>query len=213
MKRILPPHPSPLPKGEREICVLFELERGILVLATSIFLSLSLSACGPQQKPEEIKAALVEFDPSFKAVLDKKAQIDSQAETLKGEFRAKQGELNSKIMELEEELKAARKESYAKIRDLNIQLDPERQKINLKVEELKMKLGGKEARASSIRSSIKNQNNLLDNKKLNLSPQEQSELQNGIEKAKQELAPLEAEITSLRREIQLYRQELNLLKY
>lgn len=185
----------------------------IVLPIVTIFILLISLGCGPQQKPEEIKAALVEFDPSFKAVLDKKAKIDSQIETLKGEFRAKQGELNSKIMELEEELKAARKESYAKIRDLNIQLDPERQKINLKAEELKMKLSSKEARASSIRSSIKNQKNLLDNKKLSLSPQEQSELQNGIEKAKQELAPLEAEVTSLRREIQLYRQELNLLKY
>lgn len=185
----------------------------LIFIAVTVVIPLSFISCGPQQKPEEIKAALVEFDPSFKAVLDKKAQIDSQAETMKGEFRAKQGELNSKIMELEEELKAARKESYAKIHDLNVQLDPERQKINLKAEELKMKLNGKEARASSIRSSIKNQKNLLDNKKLNLSPQEQSGLRDSIEKAKQELAPLEAETASLRREIQLYRQELNLLKY
>lgn len=184
----------------------------IIFAAATVAIPLAFMGCGPQQKPEEIKAVLLEFDPSFKAVLDKKAQIDSQAETIKGEFRAKQGELNSKIMELEEELKAARKESYAKVRDINAQLDPERQKINLKVEELKIKLNGKEARASSIRSSIKNQKNLLDNKKLDLSPQEQSELQKNIEKANQEIAPLEAEITSLRREIQLYRQELNLLK-
>lgn len=185
----------------------------IISVAAAVAVPLLLMGCGPQQKPEEIKAALVGFDPSFKAVLDKKAQIDSQTETMKGEFRGKQGEINSKIMELEEELKAARKESYAKIRDLNVQLDPERQKINLKVEELKIKLNGKEARASSINSSIKNQKNLLDNKKLDLSSQEQSELQGNIEKSKQELAPLEAEMTSLRREIQLYRQELNLLKY
>lgn len=179
----------------------------------AVFASLAFLGCGPQQKSEELKAALIDFDPSFKTVLDKKAQIDSQIETMKGEFRAKQGELNSKIMELEEELKAARKELYAKIRDLNIQLDPERQKVNLKVEELKVKLNGKEARAASIRSSIKNQKNLLDNKKLDLSSQEQSELQNNVEKAKQELAPLEEEIAGLRREIQLYRQESNLLKY
>lgn len=181
-----------------------------ILICLSLFL---VAGCGPQQKTEEIKAALVEFDPPFKAVLDKKAQIDSQTETMKGEFRAKQGEINSKIMELEEELKAARKESYAKIHDLNTQLDPERQKINLKVEGLKVKMNGKEARAESIGSSIRNQKKLLDNKKLNLSPQEQSELQNNIEKAKQELAPLEEEVASLRREIQLYRQELNLLRY
>ena len=184
----------------------------ILIIATAV-LPLLFLGCGPQQKPEEIKAALVEFDPSFKAVLDKKAQIDSQAETMNGEFRAKQGEINSKIMELEEELKAARKDLYAKTHDLNATLDPERQKINIKAEELKVKLNGKEARASSIRSSIKNQKGLLDNKKLSLSAQEQAELQGNVEKAKQELAPLEEEITSLRREIQLYRQELNLLKY
>ena len=185
----------------------------IILIAATVILPLSFLGCGSQQKPEEIKAALVAFDPSFKAVLDKKAQIDSQIETMNGEFRAKQGEINSKIMELEEELKADRKDLYAKTHDLNVQLDPERQKINMKTEELKVKLNGKDARASSIRSSIKNQKGLLDNKKLSLSTQEQTELQNNVEKAKQELTPLEEEITSLRREIQLYRQELNLLKY
>ncbi len=184
-----------------------------ILIAAAVILPLSSLGCGPQQKPEEVKAALISFDPSFKAVLDKKAQIDSQVETMNGEFRAKQGEINSKIMELEEELKAERKELYAKTHDLTAQLDPERQKINSKAEELKVKLTGKEARASSIRSSIKNQKGLLDNKKLSLSAQEQAELQGNVEKARQELAPLEEEINTLRREIQLYRQELNLLKY
>ena len=188
-------------------------KKSVILIAAAVILPLSFLGCGPQQKPEEVKAALVAFDPSFKTVLDKKAQIDSQVETMNGEFRAKQGEINSKIMELEEELKTERKELYAKAHDLNVQLDPERQKINSKAEELKVKLNGKEARASSIRSSMKNQKGLLDNKKLSLSTQEQTELQNNVEKAKQELAPLEEEITSLRREIQLYRQELNLLKY
>ena len=188
-------------------------KRPVILIAAAVIFPLSILGCGPQQKPEEIKAALIAFDPAFKVVLDKKAQIDSQTETMNGEFRAKQGEINSKIMELEEELKADRKDLYAKTHDLNAQLDPERQKINLKAEELKVKLNGKEARASSMRSSIKNQKGLLDNKKLSLSTQEQAELQGNVEKAKQELAPLEEEITSLRREIQLYRQELNLLKY
>ena len=185
----------------------------LVILVAAAAAPLLFLGCGPQQKPEEIKAALLEFDPSFKAVLEKKAQIDSRIETMNGEFRAKQGEINSKIMELEEELKAARKDLYAKTHDLNATLDPERQKINGRAEELKVKLNGKEARASSIRSSIKNQKGLLDNKKLSLSAQEQAELQGNVEKAKQELAPLEEEIISLRREIQLYRQELNLLKY
>jgi chromosome segregation ATPase len=188
-------------------------KRSVILTIAAVILPLSFLGCGPQQKPEEIKAALVAFDPSFKVVLDKKSQIDSQVETMNGEFRAKQGEINSKIMELEEELKAERKELYAKTHDLTAQLDPERQRINLKAEELKVKLTGKEARASSIRSSIKNQKGLIDNKKLSLSTQEEAELQGNVEKAKQELAPLEEEITSLRREIQLYRQELNLLKY
>ena len=109
-------------------------KRPVILIAAAVIFPLSILGCGPQQKPEEIKAALIAFDPAFKVVLDKKAQIDSQTETMNGEFRAKQGEINSKIMELEEELKTARKELYAKVNELNSQLDPERQKINLKVE-------------------------------------------------------------------------------
>ncbi len=169
--------------------------------------------CGPRQNIEEVKSALIDFDPPFKAVLDKKAQIDLRIETLKGEFRTKQGEINSKVMELEEELKAARKELYAKTRELSTQLDPERQRANSKIEELRMKLSGKQARAASIRNSIKNQKNLLDNKKVDLPFDEKAEIERSIEKYRQELTPLEDEIAALRREIQLYRQELNLLKY
>jgi cell division protein FtsB len=64
-----------------------------------------------------------------------------------------------------------------------------------------------------MKNSIKNQKSLLENKKLNLSPPEQAELHKNIEKSRQELTPLEDEITALRREIQLYRQESKLLKY
>lgn len=179
----------------------------------ALIAALLACGCGPRQSTEDLKSALVDFDPSFREILDKKAQVDTQIETLKGEFRTKQGDINSRIMELEEELKAARKELYTKTRELSAQLDPERQKIDLKAEDLKMKLAGKEARAASMKNSIKNQKGLLDNKKLNLSSAEQAELQKNIEKAKQELTPLEDEITALRREIQLYRQESNLLRY
>ena len=186
--------------------------RLLICAVICLFLSL-LSGCAPQQSPEEIKSAVVDFDPPFKAVLEKKKQIDAQIETFKGEFRTKQGEINSKIMELEEELKAARKDIYIKTRELGAQLDPERQRINIKLDELKIKLSGKEARASSIKSSIKTQGNLLENKKIGLSQAEQAEIQDNVDKAKRELTPLEEEIAVLRREIQLYRQELNLLKY
>jgi hypothetical protein len=187
--------------------------REFSLLAVILLSVLFVCGCGPRQNIEEMKSALVDFDPSFKEVLDKKADIDAQIETLKGEFRTKQGEVNSKIMELEEELKAARKELYSKTKELSLRLEPDRQRVNLKIEEIKMKLAGKEARAGSIKSSIKNQNGLLGNKKLNLSDQEQAELRGSIEKSMQELTPLEEEIAVLRREVQLYRQESSLLKY
>ena len=169
--------------------------------------------CGQQQDTEAVKKSLIEFDSSFKEVLAKKAQIDSQIEVLKTDFRGKQAEINSKIMELEEELKGIRRQNYAQIHELAAQLDPERQKINLKLSELNTILKNKEGLFNTFKNSFKETKKVVENKKLGLSLEEEAKWQKNLDDLNRQLPVLEEEIAKLKKEIGLYRQQFNLLKY
>lgn len=184
------------------------ITRAILVLVL-----LSLGGCGQQQDAETVKKGLLEFDPSFKEVLTKKAQIDSQIDALKADFRNKQAGINSKIMELEEELKGARRQNYAQIRDLAAQLDPERQRINLKLAELNTILKNKEGLLNTFKSSIKETKKVVENKKLGFSLEEGAKWQKNLDDLNRQLPVLDEEIAKVKKEISLYRQQFNILKY
>lgn len=182
--------------------------RAILVLAI-----LSLAGCGQRQDIEAVKNSLLEFDPSFKEVLTKKARIDLQIEALKGDFRNRQAEINSKIMELEEELKGARRQNYAQIRELAAQLDPERRKISLKLSELSALLKNKEGLLNTFKNSLKETKKVVENEKLGLSGEEEAKWRKNLDDLNRQLPILDEEIAKVKKEIGLYRQQLHLLKY
>ncbi len=181
----------------------------VILIAAFIF----VPGCGPQRNAEDLKKALLEFDPPFKDILVKKAALDSQIETLKGDFRNKQAEINNKIMELEEELKGVRRQNYAQIKELTAKLDPERLKINAKLIELSMMLKSKEGLYNTLKNQFKETKKLLEDKKLGLSQADEAKWQSNLDDLNRQIPVLEAEIAALKRQIDFYRQELNLLKY
>ncbi|MDP2942746.1 MAG: hypothetical protein Q8O36_04495 [Candidatus Omnitrophota bacterium] len=187
--------------------------RDLLLLLFALVFLFPLAGCGQQQDIETVKKGLLEFDPSFKEVLTKKARIDSQIEVLKADFRNKQAEINSKIMELEEEIKGVRRQNYAQVHELVAQLGPERQKINLKLAELNTILKNKEGLLNTFKSSLKETKKVVENKKLGLSPEEEAKWQKNLDDLNRQLPVIEEEIAKVRKEISLYRQQFNLLKY
>lgn len=203
----------------RQPCPLEFLRRGSnqtlrFIFLGLIILSLSMTlGCGARQDVGEIEKAVLEFDSSFKDVLAKKADLDSQIDLIMGEFRKKQGEINSKIMELEEELKVIRRQAYSQMRQLKATLDPERQRIALKLSELKANLKTKVELLRTLKDSLKETKKLVDkNKELGLSQEEEAKWEKNLNDISSQIPPLEDEIARLRREIDIYRQELNLLK-
>lgn len=178
-----------------------------------IFFSITIWGCGLRQGAEETKKAVLEFDPRFKDALAKKAESDAQIDLLMTDFRNKQSEINSKIMELEEELKVIRRQTYSQVRQLKAQLDPERQSIILKLNELRATLKSKEGLAKTLKDSLRETKKLIEkNKKLGLSQEEEFKWQKNLDDLNSQLVPLEAEIAGIKKKIDLYRQELNLLK-
>ncbi len=179
-----------------------------------IILSLLITVgCGQRQDIEEVKKAVLESDPSFKDALAKKAELDSEIELIMGEFRRRQGEINSKIMELEEELKGARRQAYSQISELKAKLNPERQRITLKLNELRTTLKSKEGLLRTLKDSIKETKKVIEkNKRLDISQKEEAKWQQNLNDLDSQLPSLEDEIANLKRDIELYRRELNLLK-
>lgn len=187
-----------------------EMLRFVLLVMLSLTLTVG---CGPRQNVGEVEKAVLEFDSSFKDVLAKKADLDSQIDLIMGEFRKKQGEINSKIMELEEELKVIRRQAYSQVRELKTQLNPERQRIALKLSEFKANLKTKVDLLRTLRDSLKETQKLVKkNKDLGLSQEEEAKWEKNLNDISSQIPPLEDEIATLRREIDIYRQELNLLK-
>ena len=186
-----------------------------IIFLTLIILSFSLTVgCGLRQKEGEIEKVVLEFDPMFKDVLAKKADLDFQIDLIMGEFRKKQGEINSKVMELEEELKVIRRQAYSQVRELKTQLNPERQRIALKLSEFKANLKTKIDLLRMLKDSLKETKKLVDkNKDLGLSQEEEAKWEKNLNDISSQIPPLEDEIAILRREIDIYRQELKLLKH
>lgn len=174
---------------------------------------LSFIGCAPRRGIEDLKKQVVEIDPSFEGVLDKKSELDSQIEVLRNELRDKRCEINSRIMELEEELRAARRQAYGSINELSSQLDPQRQMIKLRIGELMTALRTKEGLRGTLKNSFRDTKRLIENKKLELSQSEEEKWRANLEDLNRQLSSLEEEIAVLRRQARLYKEELSLLKF
>jgi|GEM_PF-1695352 len=178
-----------------------------------MFLSLNIWGCGKLHNVEEIKKTVIESDPEFKYVLEKKAELDIQIEMIMSEFRRRQGEINSKIMELEEELKLIRRQAYAEVRRLKAKLDPQRQEVVLKLRELKTTLRNKEGLLRTLKRSLRDTEKLIEkSKELGYSLEDKAKWQREIDDLNSQIRPLETEIAKLKRDIYIYRQKLSLLK-
>ncbi|KPK42227.1 MAG: hypothetical protein AMJ78_03170 [Omnitrophica WOR_2 bacterium SM23_29] len=187
--------------------------RFILLTIFIMFLSLNIWGCGKLHNVEEIKKTVIESDPEFKDVLEKKAELDIQIEMIMSEFRKRQGEINSKIMELEEELKLVRRQAYDEVRRLKAKLEPQRQEVALKIRELKTTLRNKEGLLKTLKRSLRETEKLIEkSKELGYSLEDKAKWQREIDDLNSQIRPLESEIAKIKREIYIYRQKLSLLK-
>jgi len=187
--------------------------RFILLTIFIMFLSLNIWGCGKLHNVEEIKKTVIESDPEFKDVLEKKAELDIQIEMIMSEFRKRQGEINSKIMELEEELKLVRRQAYDEVRRLKAKLEPQRQEVALKIRELKTTLRNKEGLLRTLKRSLRDTEKLIEkSKELGYSLEDKAKWQREIDDLNSQIRPLETEIAKLKRDIYIYRQKLSLLK-
>lgn len=187
-----------------QVLVFFIVGIGVFFLA---------GGCAPVGDPEEIKNAIIAFDPSFKEVLVNKAQIDSRIETLKNDFRSRQAVINSKIMELEEELKGIRRRHYAEVHELASRLDPERQRIKANLNELNTEMRNKQGLINTLKNSTRQTKKMLENKDAGLSDRESAKWRGDIEDLTIQISQLEAGAMELKRKICLRRQQLDILKF
>lgn len=120
-----------------------------------LFLLLLAAGCAPIVD-ENTQKFIIEKDPQFKEVLDKKLILDAQIDDLKAKLRDKIDEINTKINALRDELRFCQNEITRQITSLKSELDPERSKITSQISLVRDDLRAKTQNLKTLNNTKKN---------------------------------------------------------
>jgi len=162
---------------------------------------------------EEIKGEVLEKEPSFSSVLEKKAELDKQVKALRMELSNEKGRTNSKILTLKQELQATAARINSSIKKLDAQLDIHRIGLKSEIKELVVELKLKESSLGATNKNIAKLQNLIErgDESENLA-EEAPKWQEKIPALRAQAQELETEVSSLRKKIHLNRLKLKLLQ-
>jgi len=162
---------------------------------------------------EEIRDEVLDRDPLFASLLDKKSGIDEKIKGLREEISIKKGEINSKVLVLKQELNVFRQQTDSRIKELDAQLSPYREELKQKIQELVIELKLKESSASAANKMALKLEKIVEQGSTSESlAKEAPKWQNKITSLRSQIQELETELASIRQKINLIRLKLRLLK-
>src|SRR3990167_908640 len=139
-------------------------------------LMLALAGCGPNK--QELAKQVLEKDPKFGQVLQKKSEVDTQILEIEEEFKGVRTRVEAEIARLNPELVAKRRESNQKIAELKKKLEPDKQKIKADIKSAQLQLHEKKKSLSQVKDRIQDRQRLISKgNRTALSPEEQERLQ------------------------------------
>jgi chromosome segregation ATPase len=192
---------------EKRALSLFFLYLGIVLI----------SGCGYpfEFRPEsEIRQEVIELDPSFSAVLDKKAELDGKIAELDSELSLNTNEIKSKIHALKRELSFLRQESAGRTEAISRELDPYRSEISQSLMELSAEYKLRRSSLSAINRMIAGLKKLSQQSGQTAdSGDDISKWQEKIDYQTHQADILKQEIDALNQEIRTLRLKQRLLKF
>jgi len=162
---------------------------------------------------KEIRDEVLDRDPLFASLLDKKSGIDEKIKGLREELGIKKGEINSKVLVLKQELSFSRQQTDSRIKELDAQLTPYREELKQKIQELVIELKLKESSVSAAnKMALKLEKMVAQGSTSESLAKEAPKWQNKIASLRSQIQELETGIVSIREKIRLIRLKLRLLK-
>jgi len=181
-----------------------------------LLIAILISGC---QYPLEFKSAseirqeVLDNDPAFGEILQKKTELDEKITSLNSEQSLNAREIESRMLALRKEMQAAKENVAQRTALLSSQLDPYRLEIKQRIMEFSTELRLKQSSLSAARKMIVDLNKLTKQIPVQATGTEDSlRLRDKIDTQHQQVDTLTQDITELRAKIRLLRFKLKLLQ-
>ena len=181
---------------------------GMICLAAGV---LALAGCGSNR--QEMAKQVLEKDPKFGEVLQKKSEVDTQILEIEEDVKAVRTRVEGEVAKLNQELAAKRREANQKITELKKKLEPDQDKVKAEIKSLQLQLHEKRKSLNQVKDRIEDRRRLITKgNRTALSPEEQSKLQERMAVFEKEQTMLQDEILRLENDIKILKIKLRLIK-
>ena len=182
----------------------------------SFLILISLTGCQYQfefKSASEMRQEVLDNDPAFAEILQKKTELDEKIASLNSEQGLKAREIESRMLVLRRELQLSKEHTAERMASLNSQLDPYRFEIKQRIMEFSTELRLKQSSLSAVYKMIVDLNRLSKQSSAQEAGTEDVlRLRDKINYQQQQSDALKQDIADLREKIRLLRLKLKLLQ-
>ncbi len=182
------------------------LQRGILIL-----LLCATAGCAKVNR-EQLQREVLEADPEFSGVLDKRQELANRIQTYERELALKRSAIERNITQLRKELADASENVKVKTVEIRRRMDPDRERISLALSLANDKLRAAQTQRASVSRSAAQLRKALKGSNQAWSGNERDAKQADLKELEREFARLDHELQALKRHVRLLRAKLLLLK-
>ena len=180
--------------------------------AVAIGLVVLISGCGVKGR-EDTESQILEEQPGFREVLDKKEAIHAQIADLHNELNGEKEKADARIKTIREALVRAEFESKNKKKELLARLDPEKENIRREISRVKEELKLQRDTLRSLNRMIKSTNSTISkSQKIGISQEEISRWQEQLDSLIQQAEPLKLEIDKYQTRFKILKLQLKALR-
>ncbi len=183
----------------------------LLALCMLLVFVFGLSGC--EQVDTETLNKITQEDPSFKAVLEKKQELDSKAAFLTNQLRDAKNDAYAKIRTLQDNFNRQKMDVDGKIASLKSELDPVRIEIRTEVESLRSALTSKKEILKNLENTRRNLTNLINQQKaVSVTAQDMQKWQERLGDLNKQIEPIAGEVSELEEKLKILRLKLIALR-
>lgn len=178
----------------------------------ALALTFAHTGCAFFVDEEEIRKEILEADPSFGGVLERRDTYAGQMETAQRELALKRATVQRAIEKLREDLAKSQRKVQGRKERYSALMEPENRKLEFAVSMAKEELRGKRIQRSSIGRSMTRLKKSLEESDATWSPQEREHQQVKLEEMLRDAGRLDQEMGTLNEHVRLLKLKLRLLK-